>query len=90
MAIDFFTTITESWFGATGDMTYVALGLILFFTIMLLFVGLDFKYSILLTSPLAIAMGEAGWFGVVWVQYAYWLLVVALGIYTTWQIISER
>ena len=89
MAIEFFTTIQQALFGSTGDYLYVAMGILVLFVVLFLFVGIDFKYAVMFTAPLGIAFSNGGWFNS-WVGVVYWLLVVSMGIFTVWQLISER
>jgi hypothetical protein len=92
MSIALFTSLQDSLFGMTGDLTYVALGILLFFIIILLFVGLDLKFAIILTAPLGVAFSPSIGFGwlPIWVAISYWVLVVGMGIFTIWTYISER
>jgi hypothetical protein len=86
MSIGFLTSISNALYGITGS--YILLGtlIILFFLIVFLIIGLEFRYSIMLIAPMIIAMAFGGWFGpTLWVSVTTWLLIVGLGLFLVYK-----
>jgi hypothetical protein len=76
-----FETIISSIF---GSMEVFALVVLFVFIIGFLFIGLDFRYALLIISSLALAMSNGGLAGgwlPAWVGIMMWIVVVTLGGY---------
>ncbi len=92
MSIGLFSTIEDSLFGVlgfNGDMAISAVAIMLFFIIAFVIGGLEFKYAIMLTSPLVLAFVEMGWFPI-WISTIFWLLIAGLGIFLWVTYMSDR
>ena len=92
MSIDLFDGIMSNWFSSTGDYTLIALGIMAFFVIVLVIAGLELKYSMMFTLPLAVAFSPevgSGWLSP-WVAGLYWVLVLGYGGFMLWNLIADR
>jgi hypothetical protein len=78
-----FQTLEDSLQSVFGSMSLVALLIILAFIIGFMFVGVDFRYAIMFSSPLAPAFVAIGWFPT-WVAIVFWILVIMFGGYILW------
>ena len=87
--ISFFQTIQDSLFGTAGNSYLVALGILAFFVIAFLIIGLDFRYALLIPAPLVLAFVSLGWFPQ-WVGVMFWFLVITLGGFIMWNLIKDR
>lgn len=79
----FIQTLEDSLQGVFGSMSLVALLIMLAFIIGFMFVGIDFRFAIMFSSPLAPAFVAIGWFPG-WVAIIFWILVVMFGGYILW------
>lgn len=83
--------IMSSWFGFTGSYVLIALGVIAFFILAFLIIGLDFRFALLFSMPLFVAFGEEGWLGATaWVKVLVWFIAVGLSIFLIWSMFSDR
>lgn len=89
MAIQFLSEIMQSWFGFTGDYTLIALGILAFFVLGFVIIGLDFKFALLLCLPLAAVFTAEGWFNT-WFSFIFWFLAVAITGFIVWTHLIER
>ena len=81
--------IMGSWFGITGDMTIVAMMILIFFLLAFLLVGIDFRFAMLFCLPLAIAFTAEGWFSA-WFSVLFWIITLGLGGFIVWTMLSDR
>jgi hypothetical protein len=79
----FFQTIEDTLQGVFGSMALVALLIMLALLIGFMFVGIDFRYSIMFISPLTLAFAQIGWFPQ-WVSIVFWIVIVMFGGYILW------
>lgn len=89
MAIEFLEQIMSSWFGFTGDYTLIALGILAFFVLGFVLVGLDFKLGLIFCLPLAVVFTTAGWFST-WFSFLFWFIAVGLSLFIIWTHIIDR
>lgn len=89
MSLPFLDQIMQSWFGYTGDYTLVALGILVFFVVAMVLIGLDFRFALLFCLPLAIAFTANGWFSV-WFSVVFWFVSVGITGYLFWTSVSDR
>ena len=85
---DIFTNIEQSLFGIGGSGVIVSLILIVFFIMAFMFAGLEFKYALILSSPLVLSFASMGWL-VGW-DIFIWIIVVSIPLYLFWNYIRER
>ncbi len=84
-----FITVQDALYGWTGDLTLVALGILAFFIIALILLGLDFRFAILAVSVLIIPMYESGWIPA-WIYAFSWIIVISFGGFILWNMLRER
>lgn len=84
-----FQSIEDAWFGSSGNMILVAFGIMFFFLIVMLIIGIDFRFALMLIAPLIIVFTEIGWFPD-WVAGIFWVLVVGIAIFIFWNLLRER
>ena len=89
MSVGLFTLIEDQLFSNTGSMWLVAIGILAFFFIAFLIIGLDFKYAIIFTSPLVLGFVQMGWFPA-WIQVVFWLIIVGIGGFLAYTYLSDR
>lgn len=77
-------TIEETLVGWTGSLAVAGLLIIAFFFIILLIVGLDFRFSLMFVMPLGVAFSDFGWFPG-WVSIMFWILFVGLGVFLVYR-----
>jgi hypothetical protein len=66
-----------------GSMALVALLIMIIVIIGFMFLRIDFRYAIMLASPLAPAFSAVGWFPS-WVSIVFWIVIVTWGGYILW------
>lgn len=89
MAIDLLTNIMNSWSGVTGDMTIVAMGILVFFLLAFILVGIDFRFAMFFTLPLAVVFTAEGWFSPAFSVF-FWIITLGLGGFLVWTMLSDR
>ena len=89
MSLDLLDTIMQSWFGYTGDYTLIAIGILIFFVLAFVLVGIDVRYSLIFCLPLAVVFTAQGWFST-WFSIMFWFATIGLGGYIFWTNIIDR
>lgn len=89
MSIDLFDKIMGSWFGYTGDYTLIAIGIIVFFLLAFVLVGIEFKFAVMFCLPLAVVFTSAHWFSP-WFSYLFWFFTVVIGGYMVYTTLIDR
>jgi hypothetical protein len=89
MSLNLFNGIEQYLVQSFGSIYILALGLVLFFTVAFLIAGVDFRLIILLNTILVIGFSRMGWIPA-WIEGAFWILIVGLGLYMLWIKIFER
>jgi hypothetical protein len=87
--MDFLSVLQGSLFGVTGSLYLVGILVMIFLIIAFLIVGIPFKYSVMFTSPLAIAFVQVGWFPQI-IATIFWVLIAGIGLFLLWSQISDR
>ena len=87
--IDIFQNIENALFGGVGNMYLVALGIMVFFLIVMMVVGLDFRFALLIDTPLTLVFADVGWFPK-WVGGIFWVVVIGISIFIFWNFVKER
>jgi hypothetical protein len=92
MSFAIFTLLDNTLKSITGSMAIVAICILAFFIIAFMFLGLDFKWALMLSSPALMGMAAQGWFGINgnWIVPFLWILIVGIGIYMLWTWLSDR
>ena len=89
MSLAILDTIQASLFGISGSMYLVAIGIMIFFFIAFLIIGMPFKYATMFTSPMVLGFVEIGWFPQI-MSLIFWLLIAGIGIFLFISFISDR
>ena len=89
MSIPFLETIMTSWFGYTGDYTIIAMGILVFFVLAFVLVGIDLRFALMFCLPLAGVFTASGWFSP-WFSVLFWFFTIGIGGYLLWTSIIER
>lgn len=89
MSVEIFDQVMTSWFGYTGDYTLIAMGILLFFVIAMVLIGVDLRFALLFCLPLAVVFTANGWF-TPWFSVLFWIISVALTGFVLWTSIIER
>ena len=72
-----------------GSMWIVALIIICFFVFVLLVIGVDFRFAVMLSMPLFIGFSNYGWLPI-WVGGVLWVLIVMFAGYFLYVMIKDR
>lgn len=78
--VNYFNNLQNIGVYIFGDMSTVAIMLLLVFIVGLIMIGLNVKFSVLASLPLALAFQQIGWLKP-WVAALYWVIVVGFIIY---------
>ena len=89
MSLDLLDQIMSSWFGYTGDYTLIAIGILVFFVLAFVLVGIDIKFALIFCLPLAGVFTVQGWFSL-WFSVLFWFVTIGIGGYMLWTTITER
>jgi hypothetical protein len=90
MALTVFLAMLQSTLEAVfGNMTIVALGIMLVLLVGFLLLNIDFRFAVMFVSPLTLAFVKLTWFPG-WVGLVFWIFVVMFGGYLAWSAIAER
>jgi hypothetical protein len=87
MVFSLFIPIENAMFDLFGSFTYIAIAICLFFIVMLIWRGLDFRYCLLLLAPCIARLSDGSWLPV-WVGFMMWFIVIGFGLYLGWKTIS--
>jgi hypothetical protein len=82
-------TIQNVLVGTTGDLYLYAIGVIAFFLIAFLMLGMDFRFALALCSPLVMGFSYIGWIPK-WIALILWIVVVGFGIFIVVNYWRER
>jgi len=82
-----FQTLQDTLVSVFGNLAIVAILLMGLFFIGFMFIGLQFRYSLLITAPLVLVFSQNGWFPQ-WVGGLFWILIVGIGGYIAWTYIK--
>jgi hypothetical protein len=83
-----FVALQESLVSMFGSMTYVAIAIILFFLIGFLLTGFDFRFALLIITPLIIVFSSVGWFPK-WIGGFAWIIIIGFGLYIAYRMLHE-
>jgi len=72
-----------------GSMSLVALVIMGIMAIGFMFAGMDFRFAVMMVTPMILAFVEIGWFPQ-WVGAVFWMLVVLFGGYIAWTYIKRE
>lgn len=85
----FINAIEQSVVQSIGSYAVLALILVLVFLGAYLVMGVDFRFSLLLISPLIPSFASGGWIPA-WVEGLFWIVGVGFGMYFLYVIIKDR
>jgi hypothetical protein len=89
VSLDIIDTLQSSLFGTTGNYVLIGLGIMLFFFIGFIILGIPFKYSLMFIAPMILGFVEIGWFPQI-ISFIFWLLIAGIGIFLLISQISDR
>lgn len=89
LTIPLIEVIEQTLVKATGSLTLVAFGIMAFFLIGFMFSGIDFRYSILIITPLVIIFTKMGWLPIE-VSGIFWVIIIGFALFIAWNYIKER
>lgn len=89
MAYDMFSSFEQTLVGTFGSYLMMAILLTLFFVVVLMIIGIDFRYSLLISSLIFVGFSEAGWLPL-WIEAMAWVIVIGYGALIAWNMIIER
>lgn len=88
LTIPILTNITNQLESSSGNMWIAALGIMVAFMLVMMIVGVDFRYAVMLVSPGLIIFSDIGWIPV-WIGGLIFILFIGFGAYMAYNRLKE-
>jgi len=83
-----FQTIQNGLQSLFGSLALPALLIMLVIAVAFMIAGIDFRFALMMVSPLTLAFVSIGWFPA-WVSVVFWIFVVAIAGFMLWSNLQQ-